>query len=167
MDESYLRQEARKWLNENFPSRKYQIEPTIFHNMGLTLSRFVREKFKGEQLIRIPKYQELSIRPDIIALMIISKNEGLNLGWIISECKAGKVNMADFRQTIHYATVAGAYVAYLFYHDDISQEVLEAINTGGHLYDGTNKWGRTVKKRLIFVRYKNNRFIKTSFNQEE
>jgi len=167
LGEPYLRQEACRWLKENFPSRRYQIEPTVFHDIGLTLSEFVRKKFKGEQLTRIPKYQEISIRPDIIALLITLKNQDFKLGWIISECKVGKVNVADFRQALHYANIAEAYNAYLFYFGELSREVLEAINKGGHLYTGTNKWGRTVKKRLIFVKYENNRFIKKSFNQEE
>jgi len=167
LDEPYLRQEACRWLRENFPSRRYQIEPIVFHDIGLTLSEFVRKKFKGEQLTCIPKYQELSIRPDIVALLITLENKVFKLGWIISECKVGKVNAADFRQAIHYANVAEAYIAYLFYCGGLSQEVLEAIRTGGHLYTGTNKWGRTVKKRLIFVKYENNRFVKESFNQEE
>ena len=167
MDEPYLRKEACRWLKQNFPSRRYQIEPFVFHDLGLTLSEFVRKQFKGKQLTCIPKYQELSIRPDIVALMITLENKDFKLGWIISECKVGRVNAADFRQAIHYANVAEAYIAYLFYFGELSKEVLEAIRTGGHIYTGMNKWGRTVKKRLIFVKSENNRFVKKSFNQEE
>lgn len=85
------------------------------------------------------------------------------MGWIVGECKVGGVNASDFRQAVHYANIAGAYEAYIFYEGALSKEVSDSINAGGHLYLGMNRWEKPVKKRLLFVGYENNRLIRKNF----
>ena len=160
MNEEELRVKACEWLIKHYRLRKYYLEPMVFHGINLTITQFLHRRFKGNTLARIPLYNELTIRPDIIGLIKFIRNEGYVLGWVVGECKVGGVNSADFRQAIHYANIAGAYEAYMFYEGILSREVLESIDAGGHLYIGTNRWGRTVKKRLLFVEYEDNRLVK-------
>lgn len=163
MDEAHLRLKACEWLKANFPTREYIIEPLVFHNMGFTLTQFIKKRYIGKELVCIPKYNELSIRPDIVALAIINKNKGKTLGWIIGECKFSSLSSADLRQAVYYANVAEAYEAYLFYEGSLSKEVSDLIKAGGHIYLGINKWGRSVKKRLMIRIYENDRFTKTLY----
>ena len=163
MDEAQLRLEACEWLKVNFQTREYLIKPFILHNMGLTLTQFVEKKYKGKELVRIPKYGELSIRPDVVALAVINKSKEKTLGWIIGECKFSSLSSADLRQAVYYANVAEAYEAYLFYGGTLSKEVRDLIKAGGHSYLGINKWGKPVRKRLMIKVYENDRFTKTLY----
>lgn len=163
LDEAHLRKEACEWLKANFPTREYLIAPIVFHNIGLTLTQYVKKKYKGKELACIPKYDELPIRPDVIALAVINKNKEKTFGWIIGECKVSSLSVADLRQGVYYAYVAEAYEAYLFHEGSLSKEVRDLIKTGGHLYVGINKWGRDVKKRLAIKTYENGRFTKTLY----
>ena len=163
MDEAQLRLEACEWFKVNFPTREYVIKPFVLHNMGLTLTQFVRKKYKGKKLICIPKYDELPIRPDVVALAVINKNKEKTLGWIIGECKVSSLSSTDLRQAVYYANQAEAYEAYLFYEGSLSKEVRDLIKTGGHSYLGTNKWGKSVRKRLMIKIYENGRFTKTLY----
>lgn len=163
MDEAHLRLEACEWLKTSFPTREFIITPIVFHNMGLTLTQFLKKKYKGTELVSIPKYDELSIRPDVIALAVINKNKERTLGWIIGECKVSSLSSADLRQAVYYANIAEAYEAYLFHEGSLSREVRDLIKTGGHLYLGINKWGRPVRKRLMIKIYENGRFAKTLY----
>jgi hypothetical protein len=135
----------------------------VFHEVSLTITDFVRKKFKGKELICIPRYNNLPIRPDIISVLKFRKNEKYIMGWLIGECKVGKVDAADFRQALHYASISQAYEAYLFFTGVLSKEVTDSVKVGGHLYLGTNRWGKPVRKRLIFVKYDGVRFIKSIF----
>jgi len=163
LSEEELRFKACEWLKKHYLLRSYHLKPMVFHGINLTITQFLHRKFKGDQLVCIPRYNDLAIRPDIIAVIKFPQNEGHIMGWIIGECKVGGVSVADFRQAVHYANIAGAYEAYMFYGEILSREVLDSIDAGGHLYLGMNKWGKTVKKRLLFVEYKDNRLIKKSF----
>lgn len=161
MNEDELRVKACIWLRKHFPLRNYHLEPMVFHGLSFTISDFLHKKFKGSELVSIPRYNSLFIRPDIIALTKFEpNNEGSVIAWVIGECKADRVNVADFRQAVHYANVAGAYEGYLFYEGDLSREVIDSIKAGGHLYRGTNKWGKAVMKQLIFVKYEDEKFAK-------
>ena len=131
--------------------------------MSLTLTQFLEKNYKGKDLIHIPKYSELSIRPDVVALAVINKNKEKTLGWIIGECKFSSLSSADLRQAVYYANVAEAYEAYLFYGGTLSKEVRDLIKAGGHLYMGTNKWQKSVRKRLMIKIYENGRFTKTLY----
>lgn len=161
MSEEQLRPEACNWLKKHYPSRKYHLEPMVFHGVSLIITEFLHKKFKGEQLICIPRYNDLPIRPDIIGVLKFRKNEDYIMGWLIGECKVGKVNVADFRQAVYYANISQAYEAYLFYSGVFSKEVTGSIKVGGHLYLGANRWGKPVKKRLIFIQYNGVRFRKS------
>ena len=153
---------ACDWLKRHYPRREYHLEPMVFHGIGLTVTQFLHKKFKGRELVCIPHYDELPIMPDIIGILKFHKNnEDTLMGWIIGECKVNKVNVADFRQAVSYANVSHAYEAYLFYFGNLSNQVIKLIKAGGHLYQGTNKWGKIVTKRLIFVKYDGVRFAKT------
>lgn len=163
MDEVQLRLEACEWLNKNFPTREYLIKPIVFHNMGLTLTEFLRKNYKGKELVSIPKYDELSIRPDVVALALIKKNQEKTLSWIIGECKVSPLSSADLRQAVYYASVSEAYEAYLFHEGSLSREVFDLIKAGGHSYMGINKWGSLVRKRLMIKIYENSRFTKTLY----
>lgn len=162
MDEPQLRRESLKWLIRNFPKREYRIRPILFHDVGLTITQFLRVKYKGEELVSIPKYADLSIRPDLIALALINKNGLVTPLWIIGECKVSGLSASDLRQTAYNSGIAEAYESYLFYEGTLSQEVKALIESGsGLLYFGTNKWGKPVRKRLILVLYENGRFVRT------
>lgn len=163
MDEAQVREEACTWLKVNFETREYLIKPFILHNMSLTLTQFLEKNYKGKELIRIPKYSELSIRPDVVALAVINKHKEKTLGWIIGECKYSSLSSGDLRQAVYYANVAEAYEAYLFYGGTLSKEVRDLIKAGGHIYLGSNKWGKLVKKRLLIKVYENDRFTKTLY----
>lgn len=162
MDEPQLRQESLKWLIENFPKRTYLIKPILFHDIGLTITQFLRMKYKGEELALVPKYADLSIRPDLIALAVIKKNGSEFPAWIIGECKVSGLSAGDLRQAVYNSGIAEAYESYLFCEGALSREVKALIESGaGLLYFGTNKWGKPVKKRLIIKIYENGRFGKT------
>ena len=163
MDEAQIREEACRWLKVNFETLEYFIKPFILHNMGLTLTQFLEKNYKGTDLIRIPKYSDLSIRPDVVALAVINKNKEETLGWIIGECKFSSLSVVDLRQAVYNANVAEAYEAYLFYGGTLSKEVRDLIKAGGHLYMGTNKWRKPVRKRLMIKIYENGRFTKTLY----
>jgi len=120
-------------------------------------------RYKGKELASIPKYANLSIRPDLIALAVINKNDSGISGWIIGECKVSGLTTGDLRQAVYNSGVAEAYESYLFCEGALTREVKALIESGGHLYSGTNKWGRPVKKRLILKIYENGRFGKTIY----
>jgi hypothetical protein len=161
LNEEQLRVAACNWLKKHYPQREYYLEPIVFHGIGLTITEYLHKKFKGNQLICIPYYNELQIRPDIIGILKFNRNGDFGLGWLIGECKVGKVNTSDLRQAVYYANTSKAYESYLFYNGILSKEVEDLIKTGGHLYQGINKWGKTVKKRLIIVKHDGNRFVKS------
>lgn len=161
MSEEQLRADACKWLKKHYPLREYYLKPIVFHEVGLTITEYLHKKFKGNQLTCIPYYNELPIRPDIISIIKFRQNNDFGLGWLIGECKVGKVNMSDLRQAVYYANVSKAYESYLFYTGFLSKDIENAIKTGGHLYQGTNKWGKLVNKRLIIVRYDGSKFNKS------
>jgi len=131
--------------------------------MGLTLTQFVKKRYKGEELVCIPKFDELPIRPDVVALAVVNQNKEKTLGWIIGECKVSSLSSTDLRQAVYYANVAEAHEAYLFYKGSLSKEVRDLIKTGGHRYLGTNRWGKPVRKRLTIKIYENGRFSKTLY----
>lgn len=160
MSEEQLRIDACNWLKTHYPLREYYFEPTVFHGVGLTITEYLHKKFKGDQLTSIPYYNELPIRPDIVGILKFRRNEDFSLGWLIGECKVGKVNTSDFRQAVYYANISRAYESYLFYRGLLSKEVEDSIRTGGHLYQGINRWGKPVRKRLIIVKHDGVRFIK-------
>ena len=162
-DEQTLREKACEWLRYHFPRRRYDLGPLVFHNMGLTLSQFLFKKFKGSQLTSIPHYKELAIRPDIIALLRLKSDCNDILEWVVGECKVNGVSAGELGQAVRYANASRAYEAYLFYQGELSRETIEAIKAGGHLYDGTNRWGKIVKKRIVFVKYHYHKFSKIIF----
>ena len=161
MDEPQLRRESLKWLIENFPRREYLIKPILFHDVGLTITQYLKKNYIGEKLASIPKYSELSIRPDLIALAKIKKNHSDISGWIIGECKVSGISAPDLRQPVYNSGIAEAYESYLFGEGELTHEAKSLIQSGGLLYSGTNKWGSPVRKRLVIKTYENARFGKT------
>lgn len=163
MDEPQLRRESLRWLIENFPKREYLIKPILFHDVGLTITQFLRKNYVGERLASIPKYADLSIRPDLIALAVVNKNHSGISGWIIGECKVSGISAADLRQAVYNSGIAEAYESYLFCEGELTREAKALIESGGHLYSGTNKWGRPVKKHLVLRIYESGRFRRTIY----
>lgn len=163
MDEAQLRLKVCNWVRENFPKRKYYIKPMLFHDSRLTVSDFLKKNFKGTELVQIPQYDEMHIRPDIIALLILNNQQKKGLGWVVGECKVSSISSEDLRQAVFYANTSKAYEAYLFLTGTLSSEVEKIIESGGHSYLGTNKWGREVRKRVHLRVYENGRFAKTIY----
>jgi len=161
--ECELRIKACQWLQSHFPKRDYLLEPIVFHDIGMTVTNFLKRKFKGSQLTSIPKYNSLQIRPDLIAILLSSTDSSEIPLWIIGECKVGRITRGYFRQAKDYADTACSYEAYLFYDNDLSTEVIKAIENGGHIYNGTNRWGKPVRKKIEFVKYSNNKFTKQNY----
>ncbi|MEM4381258.1 MAG: hypothetical protein QXX19_03430 [Candidatus Caldarchaeum sp.] len=158
--ESDLRRKACEWLVDNFPDRQYLIKPMVFHSLSTTLSGYLRKKFRGKTLINIPKHDELHIRPDIIALLIRRDDGHARFLWVIGECKVGEITVNDFRQAKFYFELSNTYEAYLFCGDEVSEEVRILVRKGAHVYNGTDRWGNIIRKRVIFLKYKNGTFKK-------
>lgn len=126
----------------------------------MTLAKWLRRKYKGEELSRIPKYASLAIRPDLVGLLNSKSSPKL---WLIGECKVGSVGVGDFRQAIHYANVANAYEGFLFFEGLIATDVKQLINRGEHRFLGTNARGRIASRRLRVVEYRHSRLAELTF----
>lgn len=159
IEEAQIREESCNWLRKQYPNRQFFLKPLVFHGLDGTLTTYLHKKFKGTELTDIPYYNALPIRPDLIALVSIDKEKSVL--WIIGECKASNVTSAALRQAKYYAEATHAYEGYVFYGGKLTKEVKEAVISGGHIYQGTNRWGKSVKKRLIFIKYENKQFTRT------
>lgn len=151
MDETELRLKSCKWLKERYQGFPFRIPIMVFHDEHKTVTSFILERFKGDLLISIPRYDRLHIQPDIIGLIVLPDNK--NLGWIIAECKIGVVSMSDLRQALYYAQVAKAYEAYLFYDGELTRDATQVLRQGNNKFTAMNIRGKEVEKRLIFVKY--------------
>ena len=122
-----------------------------FHETGMTLTSYVRRKFHGEELKRIPNHSRLAIRPDVVG--IIAHETG-QLGWVIGECKSDKqVVSRDLTQAKNYAEVSSAYAAYLFFVGRMTSELITKIKNGEHVFRGSNEYGDRVNQRILFMEY--------------
>lgn len=148
--EEYLREKAVVWLKKKFHKYKEYLPFQTFHEKGITVTEFLRKTFYGEELTRIPKYSKLTIRPDVIGIIVHDTNV---LNWIIGECKSDNVVSADFRQTKNYADTANAFAAFLFFCGRLTNEVKTKIKNNEHVYRGRNKFAREVLRRLDFIEY--------------
>jgi len=156
MEESDLRRLAAEYLNRKFSKHKIIVPFFDFHKEGITLSRYLRKTFFGEELRKLPYLEEVEIRPDIVG--IIALPETTMWAYVLGEAKTKKVEMSDFRQCMNYMNVAHPYEGYLFYCGKITEEVKRNILADNHKYLGLNKWGKPVTKRVKLLAFKRNRF---------
>jgi hypothetical protein len=156
MDESNLRKLAIEYLNNKFS--KYNVIVPFFdlHEEGITLSTYLRKKFFGKELSKLPYYKEVEIRPDVVG--IIDLPETTIWAYVLGEAKTTKVNMADFRQCMNYMNIGHPYEGYLFYCERLTNEVMKNILADNHKYQGLNIWGKNVTKRVGLLAFKRNRF---------
>lgn len=149
MDEPTLRKATRDWFEREFKNCVFIIKPTVFHELGVTLKDYVFKHFNGKDLTRIPNYQSITIKPDVIALIELPEGRKANCAWIVAECKSKRVvTYNDFREFTDQASRTCAYDARLVYDKDhLSAQVFEAF-TSDSFYTGMNKWGARVKKSV-------------------
>jgi len=156
MEESELRRLAVDYLSKRFS--KYEIVTPFFdfHNIGMTLSSYLKKLYFGEDLCKLPYLEALEIRPDVVG--IIALPETSLWAYVLGEVKTKKVEMRDFRQLIHYMTTAHPYEGYLFFSEKITKEVRQNIQADNHKFLGLNKWGRLATKRINLLHFKKGRF---------
>jgi hypothetical protein len=155
IDEGDLRKRTREWLTEKYRGR-FLFEPIILHNLGLTISEFLKRKFSGEILSSIPRYNEMNVKPDIFSIVRLERGK---LGLVIAECKIN-VGLKDFRQVMDYARTCQCYEAYLAFYGKLSEDVINRIRIKDILYNGLNRYGEIVSKELVIVEYRgDNTFI--------
>jgi len=130
----------------------------VFHGLDGTLTEYLRSEFYGINLTKIPRWDRLHIRPDVIALQEVT-NDRLRWLWIVAECKVGKVSVRDLRQALNYANLTRAYQAYLVFSGKLSKEVEANLENLGHTFVGTSKWGRDVERKLQIIEAEGPRFV--------
>ena len=145
-DEKELRKKSVEWLSHVYRNYNLHLRIMGFHGKGM-LTSFLFKKFKGADLITIPKYDKLFIEPDVIGIINFSNLKV----WIVSECKVD-VRWGDYRQALDYASRSVAYDAGMIYCGPVSETVRKDVLKGGHVYYGMNSKGRIVKKRLKIVK---------------
>jgi len=156
MEESELRGLAANYLSNRFSKHKIIVPFFDFHKEGMTLSSFLKKRYFGEDLRKLPYSEDVEIRPDILG--IIALPETNTWGYVLGEAKARKVRMVDFRQCMNYINIAHPYEGYLFFRGEVTREVKRNILVGNHKYQGLNKWGKLTSKYLNLLCYKRNRF---------
>jgi len=157
MEESELRRLAANYLNKRFSKHKIIVPFFDFHKVGLTLSSYLKKTYFGEELRKLPYLEEIEIRPDIIG--IIALPEANLWAYILGEAKTKKVKMSGFRQCMNYMNIAHPYEGYLFFCEQISEEVRRNILADNHKFLGLNKWGRLATKRINLLHFKRGRFF--------
>lgn len=155
MEESDLRRLAANYLNERFSRHKIIIPFFDFHKVGFTLSSYLKRVYFGENLRKLPYLEQIEIRPDIVG--IIDLPEANLWAYILGEAKTKKVGMSGFRQCMNYMNTAHPYEGYLFYCEQISDEVRRNVLADNHKFLGLNKWGRLVTKRINLLHFKRGR----------
>jgi hypothetical protein len=125
----------------------------IFHGKGMTLSEYLRRYVTN--LALIPRYEFLHIEPDLVGLMVMSDSV---LVWIIGECKYGNLTYKDLTQGKNYCDVARPYEGYLFYTGKPTATAQANIENGNDMFQGVNRLGKPVKKRLHRYKLIGNRF---------
>ena len=143
LDEEYVRKEALAWLRKHYETFRFEIPLMIFHGKGMTLSEYIKRHIPNLSLI--PRYESLHIEPDLIGLMVMSDSV---LVWIIGECKYGNLTYKDLTQSKNYCDIARPYEGYLFYTGKRSAPVQANIDRGNDMFQGVNRLGKPVKKRL-------------------
>jgi len=158
MEESHLRRLAADYLNNVFSEASIVLPFFDFHKQGITLSSYLRKTYFGENLRRLPYLNEVEIRPDVVG--IISLPEVSNQwAYVLGEIKTKKFTMKDFRQCMNYMEIAHPYAGYLFFIEGPTEEVRRNIAADNHKFQGLNRWGSLVTKRVRFLRYNRRRFV--------
>jgi hypothetical protein len=152
LEEAYLRELARTWLNTQFGKYRFHMPFEIFHNRG-PLTKHLRNKFCGENLTSIPNYDVVSVEPDIAGI-IFSDVSNRKL-WIIAEVKGNgqSVSQSDRRQTIDYANATNAFRAFLISDGPLGQDVKQYIQNRIHRYTAIFEKGQKGISYLEFIRY--------------
>ena len=153
MDEEYVQEEALAWLRKHYKDFRFEIPLMIFHGKGMMLSEYIRRHVPN--LAVIPRYESLLIKPDLIGLIAMSDSVRV---WIIGECKYGSLIYEDFTQGKNYCDIARPYEGYLFYTGKPSAPVQANIEKGNDMFQGVNRLGKPVRKRLRRYRLVDNRF---------
>lgn len=163
MDEPELRKLTVEWIKLKFKNYTFVIEPILFHDLHITLKKYILKKFKGVELTEIPNYDKLTIAPDVVALVRLPEGKKTKLGWVIVECKAKPVVIYnDFREFTDQANIANALEAYLVYAEDhLSSQVIDALKTN-FLFMGMNRFGCSVKKSIQIYEYNNGLYKKVA-----
>jgi len=151
LDESELRQAARNWLERRHHENRYIQKPLVLHDTGLSVTGFLKNNYKGDLLRRIPKYNDMHVKPDIIAILR-TKHDTFAL--MTAECKIDPVNTGDLRQAIDYASVCCSYEAFFVFQGPLNQVVKDRIRSGNSVYLGYNESGRLSKRILMLIQRK-------------
>lgn len=157
MEECELRRLAANYLNNRFSRHKIVVPFFDFHKVGLTLSLYLKKAYFGGDLRKLPYLEEVEIRPDIVG--IIALREANLWAYVLGEAKTKKIGMSGFRQCMNYMNIAHPYEGYLFFSEQITEEVKRNILADNHKFLGLNKWGRLVTKRVNLLHFKRGRFL--------
>ena len=156
MEESELRQIAADYLNKKFHDCKLVIPFFDFHAVGLTLTSYLKKRYFGEDLKKLPFLEEVEIRPDILGIIALTDID--EWAYVIGEVKARKVTMGDFRQCMNYVNLSHPLDGYLFFSEQLTQEVKRNIIADNHRFFGLNSWGKLVLRRVHLLSFKRGRF---------
>jgi len=156
MEEKELRRLAADHLNMKFQNCELIVPFFDFHALGLTLTSYLKKKYFGEDLRKLPFLEELEIRPDILGIMVLTTID--KWAYVIGEVKSRRVTMSDFRQCMNYVNLSHPIDGYLFYCEQMTQEVKRNILADNHKFLGLNSWGKLVLKRVHLSSFKRGRF---------
>ena len=157
MEESELRRLAVNYLNNRFRKSKIVVPFFDFHKQGMTLCSYFKKIYFGEDLQKFPYLDALEIRPDIVGVIALPESD--LWVYILGEAKTKKVEIRDFRQCMNYMSVAHPYKGYLFFSEDVTEEVRRNILADNHKFLGLNKWGRLATRRINLLHFKRGRFL--------
>jgi hypothetical protein len=157
MEESDLRRLVAEYLNQKFKGSSLVLPFFDFHATGMTLTSYLRKKYFGKELARLPYVEEVEIRPDILGIIALAKTDL----WIyvLAEVKTQRVKMSDFRQCMNYMNAAHPLEGYLAFSEQMTEEVKRNILADNHKFLGLNSWGSLVSKRVHLLHFRNERFL--------
>ncbi len=150
-DEAVIRAKTKNWLTQKLKESKTEIVygPTITHGRGnlsdiLTAERNVNENLNKVWLDIQELIPSLEIEPDV--LTIIRKNS--NIQWVVVECKARNLKVADLAQIMFYATTLQAYAAILTSVGTINENIKTLHKKQRLKYIGTGDKGEVLHKHI-------------------
>lgn len=157
MEESELRKLAADYLNGKYSTYRLAVPFFDFHAEGMTLSSYLKRKYFGKDLRRMPSIEEIEIRPDILGIVVLQEADAF--AYVLGEVKTQKVKMSDFRQCMNYMNIAHPLEGYLFYSERMTEEVKRNIRADNHKFLGMNTWGKLATKRVHLLHFEKGRFL--------
>ena len=162
MREEQLRTIALAWLQARYSLSKFALPLFKLHELHQTITEYLKSRLIGQDLTRIPLYDQLDLEPDIVGVVKLRRNNDYSLAWITAEVKVNEVNMTDFREALFFAEKTHSYDAFLLYDGRVTKDVARLVKKGGHSLQGVTKWGNPSRKFLSFLRHQDGRFVRNT-----